>query len=138
MPVCQDGEEDISTMVRSLSEYLELDKRASAAKDYALDHPVITVFWIVTTAMCGIPIICFFTFVFATILFSVAGFVLIEGTIVTIAALLLGAALLIAGLLSLGFSLTIVMAFLAIQYSQKLLEQVNSRVKSHKQLATSE
>ena len=66
-------------MVRSLGEYFELDKKAHLAKEYALEHPIMTVFWIVTMAMCGVPIICFFTFVFASVLFSIAGFVLIEG-----------------------------------------------------------
>lgn len=72
-------EEDISSLIYSLNDYLEVDRRMSEVKMYAHQHPVMTLFWVVTLAMCCVPVICFCTFVCASVFLAIAGFVLIEG-----------------------------------------------------------
>ncbi|XP_067672145.1 lipid droplet assembly factor 1-A-like [Haliotis asinina] len=121
-------EEDISSLICSLNEYLEVDRRVSEVKMYAHQHPVMTLFWVVTLAMCCVPVICFCTFVCASIFLAIAGFVLIEGTVVTIATVLLGGALLGCCLLALGFSSSLVVGFYAIQYSLDMVKGLTNKM----------
>ncbi|XP_046337822.1 uncharacterized protein LOC124119378 [Haliotis rufescens] len=125
-------EEDISSLIYSLNDYLEVDRRMSEVKMYAHQHPVMTLFWVVTLAMCCVPVICFCTFVCASVFLAIAGFVLIEGTVVTIATVLLGGALLWCCLLALGFSSSLVVGFYAIQYSLDMVKGLTSKMQKPK------
>ncbi|XP_064614226.1 uncharacterized protein LOC135477930 [Liolophura sinensis] len=121
------GIEHVVGLLRGGWEYLAMDRKIQTSKQFAMDHPVATLFILVTVAMCCIPIFCFMAFVFGSIVLTFAGFVFLESTVVTLAAVVLGAVLFLVSLFSVGFSTFIVLAFYLISFGHNMVQSVINR-----------
>ncbi|ELU07456.1 hypothetical protein CAPTEDRAFT_27125, partial [Capitella teleta] len=82
----------------------QLDQKLVAAKAKAREHPLMTLMAVVTVAMFSMPITCFLAFAAGSIFISFVAFMIIEGILLTLASLVLGGVLFVAGCLSLGLS----------------------------------
>lgn len=56
---------------------------------YLAQHPILTVIVIAVAISCGIPVLMFVVFAVLTVLFTFAGFIVIEGTLLTVGSVLL-------------------------------------------------
>lgn len=91
---------------RLLQRWEELDIKTQAAPllHFANDHPFITVFLGILAGLCFLPLLIFLTFVMMTFMFTFFGFLLVEGTLVSIATILL--AITLFGVVCVSFSMT--------------------------------
>ncbi|KAK6169145.1 hypothetical protein SNE40_020254 [Patella caerulea] len=127
MGTVYEDEDQMSAILHAVGEYFEVKKKMDAIKAFTLSHPIVTLFSIVLVAMCSIPIVCFFTFIFGSICLAVTGFVLIEGTVLTIATVFFGISLLIVGFCAVGISGIIVAGFYVFDCSCSLIQKVSDR-----------
>lgn len=62
-----------------LYEYFEVARKWEAVQHFLEEHPVASVFLIVTTGMYAVPIVLFILFVMTTVALSIMGIFLFEG-----------------------------------------------------------
>lgn len=74
-------ESKLTAFVQTMNECFDLETKLHNAKEYALEHPVMTLFIIITVGMCSVPIFCFFAFAFGSTVLAFTGFLLVEGNI---------------------------------------------------------
>ena len=76
------NEEDESTLhelIKFLKEYFEVEQKSVEVQKFAGDHPIVTIFLIVTVVMCAVPLVIFGMFVFGSIFLAIIGFLFVEG-----------------------------------------------------------
>lgn len=85
------GQERSEIASRLLQRWEQLDIKTQAAPllHFANEHPFITVFLGILAGLCFLPLLIFLTFVMMTFMFTFFGFLLVEGTLVSIATILL-------------------------------------------------
>ena len=69
----------LQELIKFLKEYFEIDQKKAEVQKFSREHPVVTIFLMVTIAMCAVPIILFAVFVVGSIMFSFLGFLFVEG-----------------------------------------------------------
>ncbi|GLH03776.1 Protein of unknown function [Gryllus bimaculatus] len=74
---------------RKLMTDLHLYEMMDEAAIYLAQHPILTVVVIAVAISCGIPVLMFVVFAILTVLFTFAGFIVIEGTLLTVGSVLL-------------------------------------------------
>jgi len=74
-----------------------------SAKSYAAENPMTAVTILALAISCAIPVVMFLSFALITLLVTFTGFLFVEGTILGVAAVVLGGSLLIVGLITLSF-----------------------------------
>lgn len=94
-----------------LSKTVNLKDRQETAKRLFFDHPILCVFAGVLLAMCSVPVFCFFVFAVTTASFLFLGFLLVEGTILACALLVLLGAMFVMTCLSIGCTIVILMMY---------------------------
>lgn len=57
----------------------QLEQKLNAAKRYAMEHPVLSIFTVVTIGMCLMPITCFLAFALGSMFLSFMVFMIFEG-----------------------------------------------------------
>lgn len=80
-----------------------INNAVESSKNYAAENPMTAVVIVALALSCAIPVCVFLSFAFVTLLVTFAGFLFVEGTILGIASVVLGGALLIVGCITLGF-----------------------------------
>uniref|UniRef100_A0A8W8ICD6 Promethin n=1 Tax=Magallana gigas TaxID=29159 RepID=A0A8W8ICD6_MAGGI len=118
------------TCFQSFCDRHELGQKWQSAKDYGTENPGSTLFIIAVVAMCSFPIFCFLAFVVGSLIIGFTIFLFVEGTVLTIAAFLLGGALFFASLFSVGFSIFAVLAIYSFSTAQKIISKVSSKTPS--------
>ncbi|KAJ8318700.1 hypothetical protein KUTeg_003791 [Tegillarca granosa] len=121
-------ESKLTAFLQTMDECFDLETKLHNAKEYALTHPVTTLFLIITVAMCSIPIFCFFVFAFGSTVLAFTGFLFVEGTVLTIGTLVLAAVLCFVGLLSVGFSSFLVLTYVFVRFGQSVLQKAWQKV----------
>lgn len=125
----EDGEKyQLVEFCRFLIEHFEVAKKWQAFQDFLEKHPVASVFLLVTSAMCSVPMVLFSIFVMTSVAFSIMGFFLFEGTVIAIATFILGVVLFFVGLFSIGFSLFLISSYYALQMSGSIISRLRDKL----------
>lgn len=74
-----EDERPITEFLKFLYEYFEVANKWSEMQRFSGEHPVASVFLIVTLAAFTVPVAVFMLFVIASVIFSFLGFLLFEG-----------------------------------------------------------
>ena len=69
----------VQEFIKFLKEYFEIDQKKAEVQRFSREHPIVTIFLMVTFAMCSVPIVLFGVFVVGSIIFSFLGFLFVEG-----------------------------------------------------------
>ncbi|XP_077980632.1 uncharacterized protein LOC144435867 [Glandiceps talaboti] len=117
-----------STLKTRVEDRLHLKEVQEKATKYAQEHPLITLFSVVAIAMSSVPIIGFICFAVATICASFVGFVFVEGTLLTIAGVLLSGVLVFVGLLALGFSALLGVAWFTFNLAMEIMQSTSKKI----------
>jgi len=135
----------LDSMWSQMAEWLSRAKEAvhwqekwERTRGYAKQHPMTTMFAVITMAMFSLPITCFFAFAFGSMLFTFMGFMFLEGILLTIGGLLLGGALFIVGFLSLSISSLLAAAWFTASKGQRILASLQQSMSKSRQKALSE
>ena len=75
----EENESQLQEFIKFLKEYFEVEEKKAEVQRFAGEHPIVTVFLIVTIAMCAVPVVIFSLFVFFSIIFAILGFLFVEG-----------------------------------------------------------
>ena len=75
----ENDESVLQELIKFLKEYFEIDQKKAEVQKFSREHPVVTIFLMVTIAMCAVPIVLFGVFVVGSIIFSFLGFLFVEG-----------------------------------------------------------
>jgi len=102
-----------------------------SGKKYAKENPMTAVTLLALAVSCALPVVAFLTFALITLLVTFTGFLFVEGTILGVAACVLGGALLIVGGITLSF-----VSFLLVSYfvAAKLYTMITGDPAPHKYL----
>lgn len=77
--IYMEDERPIKEFFKFLYEYFEVADKWVEMQRFSIDHPVASVFLIVTLAAFAVPVIAFLIFVVSSVVFSFLGFFLFEG-----------------------------------------------------------
>ncbi|XP_021350561.1 uncharacterized protein LOC110448575 [Mizuhopecten yessoensis] len=114
--------------LQNINDCLGLQKKMAAVQQYVSDHPIISLFLMVTIVMCSVPFFCFFAFVFAASIFGFTGFVIFEGVVLLFASLVLFWAVVLMGLLSIGLSTSVVLGYFTFRFSWSMVNNVSTSI----------
>ncbi|KAK2160619.1 hypothetical protein LSH36_129g03011 [Paralvinella palmiformis] len=107
---------------------LHMDEKLEALKQYTIDHPIMTLGAVLTFCMCSIPITCFLFFVMGSLFLTFLGFIFVEGFLLTLASVLLGGALFIVGMLSIGASSILAVAWCVLTAGTGCFTAIKSKI----------
>ena len=111
------------TQIHLINDKLDVEEKYEQLKEFASQHPIYTLFIVVTIVTCSIPVIGFLTFLLGTVIFGFIGFVLFEGTVFIISSLVLGGVLCVTTVMAFSMSSFVVLTYYGVQLSQKLLRK---------------
>ncbi|XP_060068658.1 uncharacterized protein LOC132548780 [Ylistrum balloti] len=120
--------QDSVGFLQTINDYLNLQGKMATIQQCISDHPIITLFLVVTMVMCSVPLFCFLVFVFAATTFGFTGFVIFEGVVLMLSSLVLVGSLILVGFLSVGLSSFIVIGYYSIRFSWDMANHVSTRV----------
>lgn len=101
---------------------LHLQEYMDMAAIYMVQHPVVALFAFAMALCCGIPIVMFVIFAILSVILTFTGFIIIEGTILTIGSVLLCGFLLGMLLVMLALAATIGVAYFGFMEIYGLLQ----------------
>ena len=78
----EDNESVLQEFIKFLKEYFEIEQKKVEVQRFSREHPVVTIFLMVTITMCAVPIVLFGVFVVGSIIFSFLGFLFVEGKLI--------------------------------------------------------
>ncbi|KAL5017974.1 hypothetical protein ScPMuIL_003696 [Solemya velum] len=111
----------VCTLLQSAFDHYNIKDKMDQVKAFGCEHPFVTLFLLVTIAMCSVPVFCFIAFVLGSAVLAFAGFVFFEGAVLTLASVLLGGVLTVVGVLAAGFSCFFLVAFYAYRLCQRAI-----------------
>lgn len=79
-----ENESVLQELIKFLKEYFEVEQKSVEVQRFAREHPIVTIFLMVTIAMCAVPVVLFGIFVVGSIMFSFLGFLFVEGKSVSV------------------------------------------------------
>ncbi|XP_070579744.1 lipid droplet assembly factor 1-A-like [Ptychodera flava] len=124
-----------NNMRENIGERLHMKEMADRGIALAQEHPLITLFFAVVLAMASIPMIAFIFFIVTSLCLSFAGFVFIEGTLLTMAGVVMSGILVFISLVALGLSALLGAAWfltsLALEMVQSTTKKINQRMMNH-------
>lgn len=91
---------------------------------YMVQHPVMALFILAMALCCGIPVLMFVVFAMISVIFTFTGFIVIEGTILTIGSVLLCGFLLGMVVVMLALAATIGVAYFGFMEMYGLLHNI--------------
>ncbi|KAL3876366.1 hypothetical protein ACJMK2_034221 [Sinanodonta woodiana] len=131
IPTDEKEESKLKEFFRFIDEYFELDKKLQNAKTYAEDHPIGSLFFLIITAMCTGPIICFVIFVGGSVTVTFCGFLFVEGTFLIIAIMVLGGVLVFVCLLAVGICIFLLALAYIVKISGDLYQKSTEAIQSY-------
>lgn len=109
-----ENESVLQELIKFLKEYFEVEQKSVEVQRFAREHPIVTIFLMVTIAMCAVPVVLFGIFVVGSIMFSFLGFLFVEGTVLAVGTIILGGVLFFAALLAIGVSAFVVVGYYSV------------------------
>jgi hypothetical protein len=71
--------ERLRKLTLRLDAHFEIRQKLEVGKQYATEHPIVTMMALLTLAFCSVPLICFIGFAVVTFIFTFIGFLFVEG-----------------------------------------------------------
>lgn len=130
--------ERLRKLTERLDRQFHLHDKFERCRQYAVDHPMATMFSLLTLAFCSVPLLCFIGFALTTFVFTFIGFLVVEGVLLTFGTLLLGGVLCIVGFLSLGIGTFLALAWLSARTGHRLIGKFRIRQQQYSRSPTSQ
>ena len=71
--------ERLKRISERLDRHFCISQKLERGKQYAIEHPVVTMFALITLVFCSVPLLCFIGFALTTFLVTFIGFLFVEG-----------------------------------------------------------
>jgi hypothetical protein len=121
----------VKNAVHTADEFLQLQQKWETGKQFAAEHPVATLFLVVLSIMCIIPVVCFCFFAICTTITLIGACLLCEAFLLTIGAVILIGILSFIAFITLGFSAVVSLAVYSVIGLRKLVLSLTKTISSH-------
>lgn len=99
-----------------IDEKYGMQERLISAKKWAQENPTVTLILISTFVICSLPLFCFLISLTGIFFVLLTGFIMFEGTIITLTVLVIGCVLLVGAFLTFGLSSILLLIYVVLKY----------------------
>ncbi|XP_013382994.1 promethin-A [Lingula anatina] len=123
--------ENLKSHVQSVNEQFQLEVKFESLKSFASAHPWVTLCLAFTLAFCSVPVAVFVCFAVGSVLATLIGFVIFEGTLLAVGAILLGCTVCFTTLISIGLTFFLVTSWIAFNATLGVLQALREYIKEN-------